>query len=273
MSVKTKDAFGNRMKHYESIPENTLIPGLPIVARMDGHNFHRYTKGMLRPFDDGLRASMIAATKAVMEFTDASIGYTQSDEITIIIPSQKEPIFNGRIMKLASILAVKTANAFNQEIHKYYPDKPYAEFDARVFNVPNETEAANAVLWREFDATKNSISSVAHYYCGHSAVQNLNGSQMQDKLMLEHNVNWNDYPASCKRGVYLRRVVETRKFTPEEIETLPPMHDARKNPDYEFTREYIREIDMPIFSKVKNREDVVFRNAPPIVGEALYENK
>lgn len=262
-----RDAFGNRMKGYEALTESRLCPDLPIVARIDGRAFHTFTRGMKRPFDEHLMWAMAETTKALVDATSACIGYTQSDEITIVLRPHREPMFSGRVQKLVSNLASIATAVFNEKIHQHYPSKPYATFDCRVFVVPNETEAANAVLWREFDATKNSISSAAQAYFSHGRLMGLNGSQKQDLLMNEAHINWNDYPSRCKRGTYIRRVVETRKFTPEELAELPEKHAARLNPDLVVTREKIVIYDMPIFTKVTNREDVIFRNADPIVGD------
>jgi tRNA(His) 5'-end guanylyltransferase len=155
---------------------------------------------------------------------------------------------------------------FNQEIHKFYPDKPLAEFDCRVWNVPNRTEAANTILWREFDATKNSISMAARAYYSDKQCLGKNSSEKQDMLM-EKGVNWNDYPVFFKRGTYAKRVVVNRTLTPDELKDLPEHHNARKNPDMVVTRTEIKEIYMPVFSKVVNREEVIFDGAKPILEE------
>lgn len=263
-----KDAFGNRMKKYESLSESRLCPGLPICVRIDGRAFHTFTRGMVRPYDKDLIEAMAETTKALVKETNACIGYTQSDEISLVLKPMREPMFDGRIQKLASVLASVATATFNREIHKAYPNKPDAVFDCRVFNVPSETEAANTILWREFDATKNSISSAAQAVYSHGQLLGKSGNQKQ-AMLLEKDINWNDYPDRYKRGTYVRRIVETRKFTPEELVNLPEEHAARRNPDLEFTREHIEVVPMPIFSKVTNREDVIFRGAEPIL---LTEN-
>lgn len=261
------DPIGDRMKIYEGIEANRiLIPGLPICVRVDGRAFHTFTKGMQRPYDITMSNAMIETMKYLVEETDARIGFVQSDEISLVLSDVKEPLFGGRVSKLTSVIASIATAKFNIEIHKFFPDKPMATFDCRVWSIPNRTEAANTILWREFDATKNSISMAARTYYSHKQLLGKNSSQMQDMLM-EKGVNWNNYPVFFKRGTYARRVSVSRKFLPEELENLPAMHEARKNPDMEFTRNSIEIIDMPIFSKVVNREDVIFEGAEPLVKE------
>jgi len=149
------DKMGDRMKLYEGIEAGrVLIPGLPICVRVDGRAFHTFTRGMERPYDTAMSGAMITTMKYLVEKTNACIGYVQSDEISLVLPDGKDSLFNGRIQKLTSIIASMATAMFNSAIHVQYPDKPLAEFDCRVWNVPNRTEAANTILWREFDATK-----------------------------------------------------------------------------------------------------------------------
>lgn len=258
------DKMGDRMKLYEGIEANrVLIPGLPICVRVDGRAFHTFTRGMERPYDTAMSDAMITTMKYLVEKTNACIGYVQSDEISLILPDDKDSLFNGRIQKLTSIIASMATAMFNSVIHVSYPDKPLAEFDCRVWNVPNRTEAANTILWREFDATKNSISMAARAYYSDKQLFGKNSSQKQD-LLMEKGVNWNNYPVFFKRDTYARRNVIERKLTDVELSKLPPMHEAYKNPDMTFTRTSVDIIEMPVFSTVVNREEVIFDGAEPV---------
>ena len=99
-----------------------------------------------------------------------------------------------------------------------------------------------------------------------------NSSEKQDMLM-EKGVNWNDYPVFFKRGTYAKRVLVNRTLTKEELEQLPEHHNARKNPELVVTRSEIKKILMPVFSKVTNREDVIFEDAKPIIEEGETDGK
>lgn len=259
------DKMGDRLKMFEGIEAGRiLIPNLPICVRVDGRAFHTFTRGMNRPYDERMSKAMIETMKYLVKKTDACIGYVQSDEISLVLSDSKEPLFGGRVQKLTSIIAAMATAKFNDEIHKSFPDKPLAEFDCRVWNVPNRTEAANTILWREFDATKNSISMAARSVYSDNQLLNKNSSDKQE-LLWQKGINWDKYPVFFKRGTYARRVVMERKLTPDELKDLPEHHEARKNPDMVFTRSEIKEIEMPIFSTVENREAVIFDGAEPKV--------
>lgn len=259
------DKMGDRLKMFEGIEAGRiLIPNLPICVRVDGRAFHTFTRGMNRPYDERMSKAMIETMKYLVKKTDACIGYVQSDEISLVLSDTKDPLFGGRVQKLTSIIAAMATAKFNDEIHKSFPDKPLAEFDCRVWNVPNRTEAANTILWREFDATKNSISMAARSVYSDNQLLNKNSSDKQEMLW-QKGINWDKYPVFFKRGTYARRVVIERKLTPDELKDLPEHHEARKNPDMVFTRSEIKEIEMPIFSTVENREAVIFEGAEPKV--------
>lgn len=261
------DKLGDRMKLYEQMEAGRkLMPGLPICVRVDGRAFHTFTRGMKRPYDEDMSVAMIETMKFLVEQTDACIGYVQSDEISLVLSDIKAPMFDGKIAKLNSVIASMATAKFNEVIHKSYPNKSFAFFDCRCWNVPNRTEAVNNILWREFDATKNSISMAARSVYSDAQLLGKNGSEKQDMLM-EKGINWNDYPVFFKRGTYARRVVISRKFTDEELNELPEHHEARNNPDLLITRSSIEVIDMPIFTKVMNRNEVVFDGAMPMVAE------
>jgi tRNA(His) 5'-end guanylyltransferase len=207
---------------------------------------------------------MIETMKYLVEQTYACIGYTQSDEITLIIRDDVEPLFGGRSSKLTSILASMATAKFNEVIHKTYPNKPLAQFDCRCWQVPNRTEAANELLWRELDATKNSISMAARAYYSDKQLLNKNGSEKQDMLM-EKGVNWNDYPSFFKRGTYAQRKIVERPMTDEEWAKVPKVHQDLLDRETPVKRSVIQILDMPIFTKVNNRVGVIFNGEDPKV--------
>ena len=142
---------------------------------------------------------------------------------------------------------------------EYIPEKKdsFLTFDCRAWQVPNKEEAVNCLIWREQDATKNSISMLAQHYFSHKQLHKKNGSQMQDMLMLEKEVNWNDCPAFFKRGTYVQRQRKLTKFSTEELERLPAKHEARKNPDLMIERNVIEALNLPPLSKIENKVDVI----------------
>jgi len=132
-----------------------------------------------------------------------------------------------------------------------------------VWDMPNLTEATNVFLWREQDATKNAISMAARSYYSAKDLHAKSGAEMQE-MLFQKGVNFNDYPAFFKRGTFVLRRRVSRPFTVEELELLPPKHEARKNPNLVVERSDVYEADMPKFSSVTNRQDVLFFGAKPV---------
>ncbi len=265
------DDFSIRMKAYEAFEtERRFIPLLPVYARLDGRSFSAFTKGMERPFDPRMTAVMIATTKHLVQATHAKIGYTQSDEISLVwrAGEYKESIFfDGRVMKMASVLASMTTAAFTKfllesELAPYAKKLPH--FDGRVLSFPTETEAANMFLWRVADATKNAISMAARHYYSHKALHGKNGAEMQE-MLFQKGVNFNDYPTSFKRGTFVRRTVERQRLPEATLAKLAALGKNDLRPDGMYDRSVVKEIDMPIFSKVTNRTQVIFQGDDPIL--------
>jgi tRNA(His) 5'-end guanylyltransferase len=265
------DGLGDRMKRYESAEAGRrLMPLLPALARLDGRAFHSFVRGLVRPFDERLSALMIDTATFLVRETNATVGYTQSDEITLAwVPEgyDSQIFFEGRIQKMTSTLAALGTAHFNRRLPAFLP-AGYAErlpiFDCRVWNVPNVEEAANTYLWRELDATKNSIAMAARAYYDHAAVHDKSGSEMQE-LLWKKGVNWNEYPAFFKRGTYIRRRKVSRPFTTAEREALPERHAARSDPALVVERTECDPLDLPPLVRVENRAGVLFRGAEPLL--------
>jgi tRNA(His) 5'-end guanylyltransferase len=200
---------------------------------------------------------MVETTKKLVEHTVANCGYTQSDEITLTWDIN--PWFDGRIFKMTSQLAAQATIFFFTSISELMPEyaKKMPTFDARVWSMPNKKEVTNVFLWRELDATKNSISMAAQSVYSHKELHKKNSSNKQDMLMAK-NINWNDYPSSFKRGTYVRKRTSERKFTEEELLALPEKHEARKSPDLIVKRQYFSIENLPIFSTIQNKSGVIF---------------
>ena len=266
------ESLGDRMKLYESAEAGRrLMPLLPAIARLDGRAFHSFVRGLNRPFDERLSRLMIETANFMVRETVATVGYTQSDEITLAwVPADFESqiFFDGRIQKMTSMLAATCSAYFNRRLPQFLPAE-YADrmplFDARVWNVPTVEEAANTFLWRELDATKNSISMAARAYYDHAVLHEKTGPEMQELLFCK-GVNWNDYPAFFKRGTYLRRESVRRPFTATELAELPLKHAARTNPELVVERSVVTSLSLPLLAKVTNRVGVLFAAAEPVSG-------
>jgi len=215
--------LGDRIKHYEKMETSEkFMPMIPIVARLDGRSFSKFTKSMTKPFDMNMTMIMQAVTKYLVEETGATVGYTQSDEITLVFwqrDYESDVFFAGKKQKMVSVLASLATAMFVKLALQHFPNeclKRLPHFDCRVFQVPSRSEATNAVLWRVQDAVRNSISMAAHATFGHSKLQ---GKSTNDKLdmLLESGINWNDYPKAWKEGSFFQRQTYIKMHEGNEV--------------------------------------------------------
>lgn len=261
-----KTALGDRMKWYEKRYSHQMMPMIPVLARVDGRSFSKFTKGLDRPYDESMCRLMIETTKFLVEQTNARCGYTQSDEISLVWLTENpdaEMFFGGKLSKMVSVVGSLTTAYFNQRLSEFLPEKAneLPMFDNRVWEVPCQSEASSYFLWRETDATRNSISMATRTFYSHKECHGKNSSEMQE-MLFQRGTNWNDYPRHFKRGTYVRkRSVETRAFTPEEIAELPPKHHARTDPTLKISRTSVMEEDFPQLWQIQNRDDVIFHGA------------
>jgi len=257
-----KDSLGDRMKMYEGAEcARRFLPELPIVARLDGKNFSRFTEGLERPYDVRLVRLMAETTKFLVEESNARIGYTQSDEISLVFDGARDGVFfEGKIHKMVSVLASMATGKFNVFLPSFIPEKnPPAFFDCRVWMVPSREEAVNAIIWRELDASKNSISMAARCFYSHKQLHEKNGAEMQE-MMFQKGQNWNDYPSFFKRGTYVQRRKRLKILSEEELSRIPLQH----RPDDPVERTEIVCLDMPPILRISNRVGVVFDGEDPL---------
>lgn len=264
------DSLGDRMKAYEAREsDRRFLPMVPVYARIDGRNFSAFTRGMRRPYDIAMTEVMVRTTEAMVEETHARIGYTQSDEISLVWLADRSDssiFFDHLVSKMTSVLASYATAAFILALRDEgsYADRidHLPHFDCRVFQVPTKSEAANVFLWREQDATKNAVSMAARAVYSHNALDHKSGPEMQEMLFAK-GINFNDYPAFFKRGTFVRRETVWREFTADELHAIPDAH--RPASDTKVQRSQIKRLDMPRFGSVTNREAVIFDGANPEV--------
>jgi tRNA(His) guanylyltransferase len=268
----SRDEFGDRMKGYEAAETTRAFdPLLPIYARIDGRSFSKFTRGLDRPFDPRMTAAMIDSAKQLVGETHARIGYTQSDEISLVWlfdAPETEPLFGGKVHKLTSVLASMAAAHFANAIATHFESEEAAglsamapHFDARVFQLPSKSEAANALLWRAMDARKNAVSMATRALYSAKAMHGADQTAMRAMLTAK-GVDFDSYPSSFKWGTFVRRVTYERAMTASELARIPEKH--RPAADARILRSEVREIEMPEFRTVANRVEVTFDGADPV---------
>ena len=249
------DELGKRMKDfYENVPKTRLVRRTPVAIRIDGKAFHTFTRGFEKPFDEVLGRAMRETMKYLCENIQGCVlGYTQSDEITLILIDYKKlnssAWFDYEVQKMCSISASMATMAFNKyfsemvmqlesdvaqeyetdgdtewviKMEKYL--KAYrkscekgAMFDSRCFNIPKE-EVCNLVYWRQLDATRNSIQMVGQANFSHNELQGKSCNMIQDMLLTQKNIIWNNYPVVCKRG---SACIKVHGLNMEELKERP----------------------------------------------------
>ena len=265
-----------RMKEfYENVPKTNLMRRTPVVIRIDGKAFHSFTKGFKRPFDEVLIKTMQETTKYLCENIQGCVlGYTQSDEISLVLVDyqrfETSAWFDYEVQKMCSIAASMATMAFNKFFYenvflyngmasvdmsnKKYPYKEvYAKavkkgamFDARVFNIPKE-EVTNYIYWRQLDASRNSIQMVGQANFSHKELHCKTCNNIQDMLMEQKGINWNDYPTVCKRGTAVIKKIIAREEKSFIDDMLKDSFDNVKNNIIEQTSKWIIDKDIPIF--------------------------
>lgn len=210
-------ALGDRMKAYEQVTRFVLPRRTQTLVRVDGRAFHTFLRDADKPFDQEVIAAMGAVAEALCEeMSGAVFAYTQSDECSVLLTDFSapgtQPWFNGVVQKMTSIAASTATAAFNSAYGRNAAGR-FATFDARVFTIPDPVEVANYFLWRQRDAVRNSISMAARAHFSHRQLHKVNTDRMQELLWSQAGINWNDYPAACKRGQVTVRKVGEREVT------------------------------------------------------------
>ncbi len=281
------DALGDRMKEFYEDRTRIKLPRRTFtIIRIDGKAFHTYTKGLQRPFDQGLIEDMNATTAYLCKnIQGVKFGYVQSDEISLVLTDFDDlgthAWFDNNLQKMVSVAASMATAKFNQlrmaratwegndiegmldvdDIQNF----KLAMFDARAFQIPFIDEVKNYFIWRQQDAVRNSISSVAQSLYSTKELHGVKTDQMQE-LIFQKGINWNDYDFRMKRGAVIGKV---------EIIT--------KNENGTFTRNKWQVIETPIFtqdpfflagllSNPKGNADVEQSKVPysPKVGDLVY---
>lgn len=208
----SKDSLGDRMKAYEGAYRNSLPGRMPVIIRIDGKAFHTYTETCERPWDQKLIDVMNeTAMYLCKNVQNCCVAYVQSDEISLLLNNFKtietQSWFDNNVQKMVSISSAMASAIFTANSWKIFgdsPNEPSAEnivpamFDSRVFVLPKE-DVNNYFLWRQQDATRNSVQTLARSLYSHKECNNKNNSELQE-MCFKKGKNWNDVQTAQKRG-------------------------------------------------------------------------
>jgi tRNA(His) 5'-end guanylyltransferase len=282
--MNKNDDLGNRMKGYENISRYYLTKKTPVIIRIDGKAFHTFTRGFKRPFDDVLiKAMQETAQYLCKNITGCKLAYTQSDEISLLLVdyerNESQPWFANNLQKMCSVSASMATMAFSKAFSKAFDewgranlpdwdeggtDKPVDEnllklckvygnaeekgamFDARVFVIPKE-EVCNYFIWRQQDASRNSIQMVAQSIFSEKELNRKNTKQQQEMIFQKTGINWNNYDTVYKRGSCCIKSETTTTCASEENGKVKTWTAERPH--------WFIDKDIPIFTQDRNYID------------------
>jgi tRNA(His) 5'-end guanylyltransferase len=196
-------------KNYELVNDIRLVHRTPVIVRIDGVGFSKYTKNLHKPFDSTLcEAMQHTAMDLLMLIPTCKFAYTQSDEISLLLIDydniKTDAWYGNSVRKLTSVIASLATREFNQSFQliraresQFWPGG--AIFDARVFNIP-EAEVANYFIWRQRDAIRNSIQACGHTLYTQKELEHKNTDEIKKMCAAKH-LYWDDIPISNQRGV------------------------------------------------------------------------
>ena len=222
--MSKKESLGDLIKGYEANYNFTLPKRTPIIVRIDGRAFHTFTKGFEKPYDEIFIRSMQKTMLSICEsIQGCQFGFVESDEISILIwetNNEADPWFSNRLQKICSMTSSMATLYFNRyfaEILSSYSEtekpnhykaiKDGAIFDSRVFIIP-ESVINPYFVWRQNDCTRNSILGLSQKYFSHKQIQGMKCDELQNKLLTEKNINWNDEPIVNKRGTCAYKIID-----------------------------------------------------------------
>lgn len=195
-----------KLRVYETAHDYCVLPGLYIVARIDGRSFTKLTKEVLnlkRPFDDKFRDYMIETTKHLMRCGfNVIYGYTESDEISLLMDIN-ETAFSRKHRKLISVLSGEASAKFS------VLSGEVASFDCRLSELPNKQLVVDYFRWRNEDAHRNALNAYCYWtlrednYSRLDATKSIESKSTSDKneILFKYGINFNDIPKWQKRGV------------------------------------------------------------------------
>ena len=204
------DVLDQRMRVFETAHDHCALPGLYLVARLDGRGFTQLTRErqpFTAPFDERFRDLMMATVSHLMDCGFRVVyGYTQSDEISLLFHPDEDG-FGRKLRKWLSILAGEASACFALKLGAV------ACFDCRVSQLPTLENVVDYFRWRSEDAHRNTLNAYCYWTLRHShqdaqtATRALLGLSVAEKneLLFQHGINFNELPAWQKRGTGVYR--------------------------------------------------------------------
>jgi tRNA(His) guanylyltransferase len=232
------DELDGKMRVFETAHDLCVLPGLWMVARLDGRNFTRLTKELQKfevPFDKRFRDLMVRTTEHLMNCGFRVVyGFTESDEISLLLDFRDQS-FGRKTRKLNSVLAGEASAKFSLLLGEL------ACFDCRISELPTVENVVDYFRWRNEDAHRNALNAHCYWrlrqegesaHAANGRLLRLSTSE-KNELLFQRGTNFNDLPRWQKRGVGV--VWERYSKTATNVKTGEPVTASRRRltPMYE----------------------------------------
>lgn len=242
----------DRLRCYEI--DKRLPINMPIIVRIDGRAFTKFTRGMERPFDENFISMMNEiAIKVCSSVQNCRFAFIQSDEISFLLYQknwEEDGWFSNKVEKICSVISSLASSIATRWCIENYPDKnPIVSFDARA-NVYPSKEVVNYFIWRQYDWERNSLFMVASSYYSPKELMYKKNFEQQE-MIFQAGDNWNNYKTYLKRGrccikVRTRKFIQNKQFEGEVDRTMWVIDN--EIPEFAKCKEYV-------FSKLDNDYD------------------
>lgn len=221
------DKLDKEMRIYEQSLDQCILPGMYLLARIDGRSFTRLTKEICKfeaPFDIKFRDLMVETVRSLMDCGfNVIYAFTESDEISLLFHCE-ENAFGRKVRKYDSVLAGQASAAFSMLLRRI------AVFDCRVIQIPTFERVIDYFQWRQEDAHRNALNSHCYWLLRkqgatvQQATRQLTGKSIayKNELLFQNGINFNDLPSWQKRGIgFYWAKVQKKGFNPAlNVETL-----------------------------------------------------
>lgn len=200
----SKATLAQRIKRYEASSDVLLTPRMPVIIRVDGRSFSKFTKRLNRPFDQGfINAMVLSATMVMSDMQGCKVAYVQSDEASFLLTDydkiNSQGWFGYELQKMVSISAACMTAHF---MSFFCDSENVAMFDSRAFNLPKE-DVVNYFLWRTKDWQRNSLQMYCRSFFSHQEMHKKSREDMHEMLHSKGK-NWtNDLPNQVKNGTFI----------------------------------------------------------------------
>lgn len=224
-------SLGDKIKLAEMPTVSSIPGGQWISLRCDGTGFSRFlpklrAKGIIKEsgFSEDFATIMQDCSQTLMEKFGAVCGFTQSDEMTILVAPthvvsgvQQPHPYNGRVQKLCSLAAATVTARFNYGLMQLCKDQvlpvdALATFDCRVGAYDTKEEAVSLLLWRAYDSGTNGVADAVHAKKGEPGRKEVMKLPTGEKLQWLMNKNFLPLPRHQREGTYYvkrKRVLHT----------------------------------------------------------------